>query len=280
MSELKIKDGDATDKYLGTVGTGATGDPYHNIPALFELEVAKGNVVGHTPFQKYGKNPDVGTGGLEDIWNGGSLFTGFPTGAAETMEVFSSSANDTAAGTGARTLTIYNLLDDTGAEMPNITVTLNGTTPVSLGAGLYYRGGTRMKVITAGSTGANEGTLTLRHTTTTTNIFAVMPTLANQTAILAYTVPLGKTLYIKASFGMSRASGAAGSAVVSLRNRLFGTDTVFNSSVAPAITDDSKYRGNYYFKYLERTDVKGRADSVSDTSTIVTGEFEGYLIDN
>ena len=184
---------------------------------LYELEVAKGNVVGHTSFEKYGKNPIVGTGTPEDIWNGGNDYTGFPITAAETMEIFSSDATDTSAGVGARTVTIFNLLDSTGAEMPDITVSLNGTTPVSLGAGLYYRGGTRMKVITAGTSGANVGTLTLRHTTTTTNIFAVMPVLANQTAILAYTVPLGKTLYIKASFGMSRASGAAGSAIVSLR---------------------------------------------------------------
>ncbi len=249
--------------------------------STFDLAAARGLVPGTAVFEKYGKNPDIDTGTApEDIWNGANDYTGFPTGAAETMEIFSSDANDTSAGTGARTVRIFNLLDDTGAELSNVDVSLNGTTPVSLGAQEYYRGGSRMKVLTTGSGGTNVGTLTLRHTTTTANIFAVMPTLNNQTAICAYTVPLGKTLYInRLNAQMGRASGAAGSATMTFRAREHGA--VFNSVANPTITNGLTYNYNAgYFVFPARTDLKMRCEDVSDNNTIITAEFGGYLIDD
>jgi len=248
----------------------------------FALEVAKGNIEGTAIFEKYGRNSDIDINSApQDVWNGQDEYTGFPTGSAETLEIFSSKANDTSAGTGARTVTIYNLLDSTGAEMPDITVSLNGTTPVSLGAGLYYRGGSRIKVITAGSGGENKGEITLRHTTTTANIFAVMPAGRNQTAIACYTVPLGKTLYIRRmDFRMARANGSAGSVNMTFRARQH--NGVFNAVVSPEITSAVEYNfsNDGYYVFEERTDVKCRCEDVSDNNTIITAEFGGYLIDN
>ncbi len=281
MSEYKAKDADLTDIYFGAFGTGTTGDPFYGIPADFNLEVKKGNVYKHTTFDKYGRNSDIDTGTAEDIWNGGTDYTGFPTGSAETMEIYSSDANDTVAGTGARTVTIYNLRDGTGAIMPDITVNMNGTTAVSLGAQTYYRGGTRMKVRTAGSGGENAGTLTLRHTTTTANIFAVMPIGMNQTAIAAYTVPLGYTLYIqRIAFQMARASGAAGSAFMSLRARPDGE--VFQSIITPEITDSASYvwENNGFYKCEALTDIKVRCESVSDNNTIISADLGGTLVED
>lgn len=271
------------------VGKTEAGD-YTNVPiygsglltADWRLEIARGNVSGHTIFEKFGKNNDIDTGSApEDIWNGGGDYTGFPTGSAETMEIRSDNALDTILGTGARTVKIFNLLDSTGAEMPDIEVDLDGTTWVSLGAQAYYRGGTRVKVTSAGSTGEAQGTITLRHTTTTANIFAVMPPGLNQTAIAAYTVPLGKTLYIsRANCQMARASGAAGSATVSIRFREHGT--VFNTTAIPEISNSSGYtfENNGWFVYPTRTDIKWRCESVSDNNSIITGEFGGVLIDD
>jgi len=248
----------------------------------YALEAAKGKVTGTTVFEQYGRNADIDTGAFpQDVWNGGGDYTGFPTGAAETMEIFSSDAADTSAGTGARTVTIYNLLDSTGAEMPDITVSLNGTTPVSLGAQEYYRGGTRIKVVTAGSGGENAGEITLRHTTTTANIFAVMPAGRNHTAIAAYTVPLGKTLYLgRIYLSMSRANGAAGSANMTFRARDHGG--VSNAIVSPEITSSHDYYfgSNGFYKFEARTDIKARCESVSDNNTIISADFGGFLVDD
>ena len=50
----------------------------------FELAVSRGLVAGHAMFEKFGRNPDIDTASVpEDIWNGGDVYTGFPTGAAE-----------------------------------------------------------------------------------------------------------------------------------------------------------------------------------------------------
>ncbi len=162
-----------------------------HIPDLPNLEISKGRVKGHSHVHKYGRNPAIATGAFEAIWNGGGLYTGHPTGAAETMEIFSgSTADNGATATGALTVTIQHLLDGDKNEMPDVTVTLNGQTPVSLGAQTYSRS-TRLKVVTTGSGGSNAGALTLRHTSTTANIFAVMPIGYNKTMIVAYTVPAG-----------------------------------------------------------------------------------------
>jgi len=245
----------------------------------FKLEVAKGNVPNNSTFEKFGKNPDVDTvSSPEDIWNGGGDYTGQPTGSAETLEIFSSDANDTIAGTGARTVRISNLLDGTGAQAADVVVNMNGVTAVSLGAGTYNRS-SRMKVLTAGSGGENAGELTLRHTTTTTNIFAVMPAAFNQTEIAAYTVPLGFTLYVeRISFELVRANGTAGSATVSFRCRPDGG--VYDTVVSPAISTAFAYvfANNGYYKFNALDDLKCRVDDVSDNNSIITAEFGGVLI--
>lgn len=75
-----------------------------------DLLLALGMTQGLSLVLKFGRNPDVDTGASEDIWNGGGLYTGFPTtGSAEPLGVASSSANDTAAGTGAITASANNL---------------------------------------------------------------------------------------------------------------------------------------------------------------------------
>jgi len=243
-----------------------------------DLKLAQGEVVGQTSFFKFGRNLNIGpTSPAEDVWHGGGLYTGFPLNEVETLEIFSSDAADTAAGTGARTVKITQLQDASGNMMPDVTVTLNGVTPVSLGAQTYRRC-TRMVVLTAGTGGANAGTLTLRHTTTTTNIFAVMPALANQTAICAFSVPLGFTLYVnEVQILLSRASGSAGSANVSLRARPNGE--VFQSKITPTITNSSSFtHEGQYFKFEALTDVVVRVDSVSDNITIISGELGGVLV--
>lgn len=113
MSELKILDGDAGAKYLGAMGTGATGDPYHNIPADFYAEVAKGNVYKHSIVHKFGKNSAVGTTYIPV--SVGGVYNTVQAASATTLRIKSGgNANDTAAGTGAREITLEGI-DETGA---------------------------------------------------------------------------------------------------------------------------------------------------------------------
>lgn len=254
------------------------------LDVAFKFRSIRGETPGELVALKYGKNADIDRAtDPEDIWNGGGVYTGQPTGAAEIMEISSTDTNDTSAGTGARTIEICNILDSTGALVDNITVTLNGTSWVDIHASnLYYRAGTTMNIKTAGSVGHNIGEIILRHKTTTANIFAVMPATNNQTAIGAYTVPLGKTLYIDdLEAHLSRTSGAAGSAIMRFMSREYGTDTVFNTMVNPTITSENGYSNPHtWYMFPERTDLKWNCYSVSDDNTIITCEFNGILSNN
>lgn len=157
-------------------------------------QVAEGKITGYSIVNKFGENTDIDNGSVpEDVWNGGGLYTGFPTGAAETIEVFSSDANDTSAGTGARTIRVYGL--DANYVEQQEDITLNGVTP-GVTTNTYMRVH-RIYVLTVGSGGVNAGDITCRHTTTTVNVFAILPAGVAQTRLAAFTIPSGKTGYIQ-----------------------------------------------------------------------------------
>ncbi|MCP4262913.1 MAG: hypothetical protein GY774_36195 [Planctomycetes bacterium] len=258
--------------------------PVNIIPySEFELEVIKGNIPGHTWFEKYGRidNVDRSTSKPLTIWNGGGLYTGFPD-EVETMEIRSSNGNDTSGGTGARKVLIRNLLIAGKAESADLEITLNGNSWVSLGAVEYSRC-SRMKVSEVGSLGHNVGELTLRHTTTTGNIFCVMPAEKNSTVIMADTVPAGKTLYIKKGVvKMSRANGSPGSANTTLRYREDGANKPFVAGRDVEITNSEGYyfENSGYIVYDEKTDFKVDVEDVSDDNTIFNAEYMGFYVDN
>lgn len=67
-------------------------------------------VPGYRRVAAIGNNPDLDTATLpEEIWTGGGVYPWLTASTA--LEIVSSSANDTSAGTGARTVTINGLSD-------------------------------------------------------------------------------------------------------------------------------------------------------------------------
>ncbi len=103
----------------------------------FQADVSMGKVDGYSVMFGLGERESmavVATG--EDIWRGNELSPAptshisipIPDSAGEQMTVVSESVNDTAAGSGTRTLMIH-YIDTAGAEQDE-TVTMNGTTGV------------------------------------------------------------------------------------------------------------------------------------------------------
>ncbi len=82
------------------------------------LEIVKGNIPKHSAVLKWGRNPDIDTGGFEAIWNAGGSYTGFDATAAEIAETFSSSAADagTVVDSGVATGGTATTLVDSGAD--------------------------------------------------------------------------------------------------------------------------------------------------------------------
>lgn len=162
MSNILVKDANGDNKYFGTSQVGDITEPFLSIPADFYLEVRKGNVAKHSIVQKFGAIQNVTTT-LTPVTTSGN----YPTPLTPvSLEVVSSSTNDTAAGTGARALTIEGISNTNGAWTREVqTIALNGTTAVSVPNQMLRVD--RLYVSTAGgyataSTPSHNSTLTVR----------------------------------------------------------------------------------------------------------------------
>lgn len=120
----------------------------------FFVEIARNNVPEMQDYSGFGLNEDVDTGTTpEDVWTTGGVFV--PPTTNRIHAIVSTSANDTSAGTGARTVKVYGV---TTAGLANEVVTLNGVTPVNTVNSyldIYI-----MYVNTAGSGATNVGAIT------------------------------------------------------------------------------------------------------------------------
>lgn len=246
----------------------------------FKLQVALWKIPWINQFDKFGVNEDIDTWTApEDVIAGGGDYLWFPTWDAEQLEILSSDPNDTALWTGARKVTIYWLLDANFDEVEPIQIELNWTTPVSLWTWLFKRAN-RITVDNAWSGGVNAWIITLRHVTTTANIFATIPIWKNQTQIMAFTVPNWKVIAIdRWNINMWRKNWLPWSAEATIRLREFWG--VFRSIRDVFITDSQNYtfENNWYMVFPWKSDVKVRVENVSDNDTYVSSEANWYIID-
>lgn len=127
-------------------------------PTKYEYEVAQGLRGGASTWNKWGYNAAIGTT-QETVWSVGGLLTRMTS--ADTLDIVSSDANDTSAGTGAQSIIIYGIDENYEAQIE--VVTMNGTTPVTTTN--QWLGVNRMSIYLAGSGGENAGTITATVTT-------------------------------------------------------------------------------------------------------------------
>ena len=221
--------------------------------------------------EKFGRNSDLTINSVpEDVWDLGGLYTGFPE-ESETVDIVSTSTADASGGAGALSVTISGLGDD---WLPaSETVALTGTVAVT--SGQLWRRVNRVFVETAGSSGANVGDITVAHTTTTANVFASVPAGQGQTTIAAFTVAAGYVAVVSAmSILLTRTSGAAGSAVVSLRAREPGTGSWRSRLVFDVTTGFAVYQDTAALVFPEKTDLVVRVDDVSDNATACNSHLD------
>lgn len=183
----------------------------------FLLEVAKGNVPGHSLVRKFGRNQDTDPAASatavpvgRDVWDGGiaGAAAWVPPTAARIHDLASTDDEDGGAGTdtGALTCEVFGL--DANYHLISEIVTLNGTTnaPTTLAYTMIYR----LEILTAGSEERNLGTITATAQTDATVTCSMSPDMS-RSLMAIYQVPANKTAYlIRWYFGMGRAGfGAA-----------------------------------------------------------------------
>jgi len=240
----------------------------------FYLAVAKGDFTGYSNVSKFGYNPTVGSGNYESIWEGSNAYPWMSTD--DQLEVLSSDTDDTSAGTGARTVELQGL--DSSWNVLTETVTMNGTSAVTT-TGSFLRI-FRARVVTAGSSGRNEGTITIRDqdTSTTRALITNGATDGNgQTLMAVYTIPAGKTGYIininvssqkdqEQTYRLMSRDNTVANAAWNVKEFLTGRG---------GFSDWRKYAIN---KATEKTDLDFQV--ISNSTSAAAGGFELILIDN
>jgi hypothetical protein len=126
----------------------------------FLIEVAKGNVPGHSLVAKFGRNPSIDTAdGFADIWTVPIVNKTWLTTAVN-LEAISTSANDIAAGSGAQIITVQGLNDSfLGIEED---ITMNGTSASTATTNLFIRVNRMFTKQVGTYRGSNEGDISVR----------------------------------------------------------------------------------------------------------------------
>lgn len=167
-------------------------------PLDFNLLLAEGLYQNRSITIKDGFNDDIDTGSTpEDITNEGGVYAGFPTGAPEAGELVVSGAD-----TG--TVFYFYLASSTDTDYSFGSKAITGAGTYSLGHNVWRCN--FMYFIASSATVTNVGTITMRNTVTTTNVFCVIPIGFGQTYCSAYTVPAGSSVYIDRITGSLRGS--------------------------------------------------------------------------
>lgn len=237
----------------------------------FGLQVSRGSISGWIGVEKFGRNADVDA--AEDIWGNGGDWVA-PT-AARVHSIVSSSANDTSAGTGARTVTV-NGLDGSYVDTTE-TVTMNGVTPVNTANSYVIIH--RMVVATAGTGLTNAGTITATAATDAT-ISCTIQVGFGQSQFCIYQIPANYTGYLFAWRTSFQNSVANSSADVCLFTKPDGGAWNLKSSVGLSSSGSSAFTKNYTFplSLAAKTTVKVRCVAVANANADIQAGFSILLI--
>ena len=245
----------------------------------FNLQVSRDQIDRHKAVFKFGYN-DAISNTEETVWSQGGIYA-YPA-SATVMTLSSSSASDTAAGTGARTVRVYGL-DADYKEIDEL-ITLNGQTAVNTTKS--YLRAYRMIVQSAGSGGANAGIIYMGTGTVTAGVpvnkYALVDGFGdNQTMMLVYTVPAGYTAYMTQN-NISTAYGGTTKANLNCRLVARPLGQVFQSKERITIVDGTHSQiYTYPLVFAEKTDLEYRAKSSSGSVDFsISGSFELLLISN
>lgn len=256
----------------------ASADPIYRPNAeqqsgTFAIDACIGSVIGVSCINKFGANADIDLGSSETVWSTGGLYPWASVATAQAVEIVSSDANDTSAGTGARTVEVQGL--DANWDLQTETVTLNGTTAVDL-TNTFLRV-FRMKVLTAGSGNANAGTIILR-LDGAGDTLSTIEAGDNQTLMALYSVPRKHKLVIKnVLFNINGANGTDVEFEIYARQE----NSVFQikKQIGLRGSGNSAQQLRFYVPevFNAKTDIDIRANTDAN-NTEVAASFDAYLV--
>ena len=241
------------------------------------IPIANGDVDGYAAIHKFGRNPNVGNA-PETVWMHGGKYQYLAVDSPSTLYAYSANAQDSASGTGARTITIQGL-DNNFNEIEE-TVTVGGAATTLEFLRVY-----RAFVATAGSLNTNIGDVLISTASGGTGtVLADIGTIGTgttfglgQTQLALYTIPAGKTGYLTTwNVGCAPMNNKA---TVLLKSRELDGDAPFRTKDIVDLVGG--YHTQHYsipLRFPEKTDIEVVA--AGDTGTIISSSFDVILVDN
>ena len=238
----------------------------------FELQVARGQVLGHTSANVFGYGTTPATAGLfRTVWEGMSTTDYSFPGSALTMQLVSTVAGDTAS------ITITGL--DANYLIISETLVLNGTTNVPT-TKQYFR--INNISVSAGSASNPSGVITLTNggvTYAQINTITVNGTLGSigTSQMAVYTVPAGYTLYMSRFTAYSSFNGNTANYTTyrAVTNTSAGVQRCILQS---PFNTNYEIQRIYPFPYAEKTDIRWQIASSAATAAVVNVNIGGVLI--
>lgn len=245
-------------------------------------DIGEGNVPGHTLFEKYAINDDVDKAAEEDIWSVGGTYSWL--NSATTLSAVSSSVEDDpdkgagVPGTGIWSIRIYYL--DTSFIEKTTDVTLNGTTEVTVSANDIYRIN-RIRPLTIGTGLKAAGNIDVKLPAPASTVYTRIATGFNKGRQLIYTVPYGKTLYIKflsGSIGGTTAPKYGRFTLYSTYDNISGSRNAWMTSYSETGQSSGFWSITLpgALKFIAGSDIK-MSVNVLDDNCYVTGSIRGWL---
>jgi hypothetical protein len=240
----------------------------------FDLQVARGQILGHTEQNIFAYGTTPGTAGLfRTVWeNMGTTEYVFPSSAL-TMQLVSTAAGDTAS------ITITGL--DANYLIISETLVLNGTTNVPT-TKQYFR--INSMVVSSGSATNPVGVVSLSNSSVVyaqinTAVFNGTTSSIGQTQMSVFTVPAGYTFYgyrygAYSSFNGNSANYTTYRAVT---NSSAGVQKVI---VQTPFNTSYEVQRHFPLPYAEKTDLRWQIAPSAATAAVVSVNIGGVLISN
>lgn len=226
----------------------------------FDLQVARGQIDGHSTVNIYGYQTAVATTFIP-VWENATAYT-YPVAA--TQMNLAGSNGDTA------TITIQGL--DANYAQISENVVLNGTTPVTTTKS-YLR--INSMNVALGSATNPAGVVTLKDLTNTI-IYAQINAGVGRTQAAIYTVPAGYTYFLQR---VNIYTSLNGNNFVTYQNKTIASNGVVQLTQQAAFATGYESRRVMPRPILEKTDIQLMAKLNSSTGVVSIAQ-EGYLIKN